>query len=78
MVGMASVMWAVTASMYDVQALCRLLHPLTLTLTIIKVQYTARNPNLTAVTATCRIFWRVAATVLGLGVRALYLAPFYG
>ena len=55
------VMWAatssmseVTASMYDVHVQCGLFHPLTLTLTIIKVQYRARKPNPTTVAATRR------------------------
>ena len=52
---------------YDVQALCGLSHPLTLPLTIIKVQCTVRAPNPTTVAATRRLFGRVAATALGLG-----------
>ena len=62
-------MWAVTASMCDVQALCGLLHPLTLTLTltIIKVQCRARNPHHTIVAASHSKRRRVAATVVGLG-----------
>ena len=60
-------MWAVTSYVYDVQVLCGLLHPLTLTLTITKVQYRARNPNHITVAATRRLFGRVAATVIGLG-----------
>ena len=62
-------MWAVTASMYDVKALCGLLHHLnlTLTLTIIKVQCMDRNPNLTTVAATRpKIRW-IAAAVVTLG-----------
>ena len=39
-------MWAVTSYVYDAQALCRLLHPLTLTLTTIKVQCMARTLTL--------------------------------
>ena len=60
-------MWAVASFVYDVQALCGLLHVLTLTLTIIKVQCTARNPNPTTVAATRTKRRRVAATVAGLG-----------
>ena len=50
----ASSIHAVTSYVYDVQALCGLLHflTLTLTLTIIKAQCTARNPNPTTVAAT--------------------------
>ncbi len=65
-------MWAVASYMYDVNALCGLLHVLILTLTIIKVQCTARNPNPTTVAATRRLFGRVAATVVGLGFRAVH------
>ena len=68
-------MWVVTDSMYDVQALCVLLHPLTLTLTIKKVQCRDQNPNPTTVAATRPKRRRVAATVIGLGFldTALYL-----
>ena len=59
--------WAVTSYVYDVQALCGLLHALTLTITIIRVQCTARIPNPTTVAATHPKRRRVAATVVGLG-----------
>ena len=49
-----SSMWAFTYYMYDLQALGGLLHTLTITLTIIKVQYRARNPKPTTVAATRR------------------------
>ena len=64
-----SSMWAVTVAMYDVQALCGLLNPLTLTLTI------TRNPNTTTVASTCLKRLRVAATVIRLEIldTALYL-----
>ena len=65
-------MWAVVAFMHDAHALCGLLHPLTLTLTMMKVQCTTRNSNPTTVAATRRLFGRVAATVVGLGFRALH------
>ena len=60
-------MWAAASYMYVVQALCGLLHVLTLTLTIIRVQCRARNPNPTTVAATRPKRRRVAATVVGLG-----------
>ena len=60
-------MWDVTSYVYDVQALCGLLHPLTLTLIMIKVQCTIQNPNPTTVTATLQKRRRVAATVVRLG-----------
>ena len=59
--------------MYDAQALCGLLHVLSLTLTIIKVQYTAQNPNPTTVAATNPKRRWVAAPVVGLGF--LDIAP---
>ena len=62
-----SSMWAVTASMCDVQALCGLLHPLTLTLTIIRVQCTGRKPNPTIVATTRPKRWRIAANLVRLG-----------
>ena len=62
-----SSMWVVTSYVYDVQALCGLLHPLTLTLIIIKVQCRARNPNPTKVGATRPKRRWVAATAVGLG-----------
>ena len=66
------VMWAVASYMYDVQALCGLLYVRTLTLIIIKVQCTARNPNPNTVAATRRPFRRVAATIVGLGFRTVH------
>jgi hypothetical protein len=60
-------MWAVASYMYVVQALCGLLHALTLTLTIIRVQCRARNPNPTTVATTRPKRRRVVATVVGLG-----------
>ena len=60
------VMWAVASYMYDVQALCGLLHVLTLTITLIKVQCTARNPNPNTVAANRPKRRRSAATVVGL------------
>ena len=62
-----SSMWTVIASMHDAQALCGLLHPLTLSLTITKVQCRARNPNPTTVAATHPKIRVLAATVVGLG-----------
>ena len=62
----ASSIWAIEASMHDAQTLCGMLYPLTLTLTIIKVQCMAQNPNPTTVAATCRLFRLVEATVVGL------------
>ena len=47
-----SSMWDVVASMYDAQALCGLLYPLTLILTMMKVECRNRNPNPTTVAAT--------------------------
>ena len=62
----ASSMWAVTSYVHDAHALCGLLHPLTLTITVIKVQCTARNLNPTAVAVTRPKRRRSAATVVGL------------
>ena len=62
-----SSMWDVASYVHDAHALCGLLHPLILTLTIIKVQCTARNHNPTTVAAARRLFGWVAATVMGLG-----------
>ena len=62
----ASSMWAVVACVHDVQALYGMLHPLTLTLTITKVQCRALNPNPTIVATTRPKRRRVAATVVGL------------
>ena len=59
----ASSMWADTAFIYDGEALCGMLHPLTLTITIKK----ARNPNPITVAATRQTRRRVAATVIRLG-----------
>ena len=61
--------------MYDVQALCGLLHPLSLNLTIIWVQCRARNHNPTTVAAIRSKIWRIAATIVGLGFldTALYI-----
>ena len=63
-----SSMWAVTASTDDVQALCGMLHPLTLILTTMKVQCRTRNPNFTTVAATRPEIRRAAASVVGLGI----------
>ena len=61
--------WAVTSYMYDVNALCGLSHPLTLTLTLAikKEQCMARNPNPTTVAAIRPKRQRAAATVVWLG-----------
>ena len=60
-------MWDVASYMYDVYALFGLLYVLTLTLTMIKVKCTARNPKPTTVAATHPKRRPVAATVIGLG-----------
>ena len=68
------VVWAVTHSMravaaitHNAHALCAMKHNVTLTINIIKVQYSARNPNLTTLVATLPKRRRVAANVVGLG-----------
>ena len=61
------VVWIVSSSMHDVQALCELLRPLSLTLTTKVAKCMARNPNPTTVAAIRPKKRWVAAILVGLG-----------